>query len=225
MADPVVQLVVLLGSTVTMAVLFGMYMARMITYESRPLEKTLARVENGFYRMVGIDKDQQMSWKEYLLALVVTNAIVAGFVFVMLVTQGVLPVSQGLAGLSPDLAFHTAASFITNTDLQHYAGDQQLSVFSQMVVMTFVMFVAPASGIAAAFAFIRAFIRKNFGLGNFYVDFIRVIVTLLLPVAFVSALLLMFLECRRRYPRRQQLARWRAASRRWSWAPWHPFCP
>ena len=187
------QLAVLLGSTVTMAVLFGTYMARMITYESRPLEKTLARVENGFYKMVGIDKDQQMSWKEYLLALVVTNAIVAGFVFVMLMAQGLLPVSQGLDGFSPDLAFHTAASFITNTNLQHYAGDQQLSVFSQMTVITFIMFVAPASGIAAAFAFIRAFIRKNFGLGNFYVDFIRVIVTLLLPVAFVSALLLVFL--------------------------------
>lgn len=193
MAEPVVQLAVLLGSAVTMAVLFGTYMARMITYESRPLEKTLARVENGFYRMVGIDKDQQMGWKEYLLALVVTNAIVAGFVFVMLMVQGVLPASQGLKGFSPDLAFHTAASFITNTDLQHYAGDQQLSVLSQMVVITFIMFVAPASGISAAFAFIRAFIRKNFGLGNFYVDFIRVIVTLLLPVAFVSALLLMFL--------------------------------
>jgi K+-transporting ATPase ATPase A chain len=176
-----------------MAVLFGTYMARMITYESRPLEKTLARVENGFYRMVGIDKDQQMGWKEYLLALIVTNAIVAGFVFVMLMAQGNLPVSQGLKGFSPDLAFHTAAAFITDTDLQHYAGDQQLSVFSQTVVLTFVMFVAPASGIAAAFAFIRAFIRKNFGLGNFYVDFIRVIVTLLLPVAFVSSLLLIFL--------------------------------
>lgn len=183
----------LLGSSIAMAVLFGTYMARMIAYESRPLEKTLARVENGFYRMVGIDKDQQMSWKEYVLALIVTNAIVAGFVFVMLMVQGILPVSQGLAGFSPDLAFHTAASFITNTDLQHYAGDQQLSVFSQMVVMTFVMFVAPASGIAAAFAFIRAFIRKNFGLGNFYVDFIRIIVTLLVPVAFVSSLLLIFL--------------------------------
>ncbi|WP_218583652.1 potassium-transporting ATPase subunit KdpA, partial [Candidatus Nitrosotalea sp. FS] len=90
-------------------------------------------------------------------------------------------------------AFNTAASFITNTDLQHYAGEQQLSIFSQMVGLIFMMFVAPASGIAAAFAFIRGFIRKEFGLGNFYVDFTRIIITLLLPISFFSALLLLFL--------------------------------
>jgi hypothetical protein len=63
------------------------------------------------------------------------------------------------------LAFHTAASFITDTNLQRYIADQQLSNLSQMIAITFVMFVAPASAIAAAFAFIRSFIRKNFGLG------------------------------------------------------------
>ncbi|MGA9844929.1 MAG: potassium-transporting ATPase subunit KdpA, partial [Nitrososphaeraceae archaeon] len=71
------------------------------------------------------------------------------------------------------------------------AGDQQLSNLSQMIALTFTQFVAPASGIVAAFALIRSFIRKNFGLGNFYVDFIRVIVTLLLPVAVISSLVLM----------------------------------
>jgi K+-transporting ATPase ATPase A chain len=85
-----------------------------------------------------------------------------------------------------------ASSFVTNTNLQHYAGDQHLTVFSQMVLI-FMMFVAPGSGIAAAFAFIRGFIRKNFGLGNFYVDFTRIILTLLLPIAFLSAILLIFL--------------------------------
>ncbi|HET9774196.1 MAG TPA: potassium-transporting ATPase subunit KdpA, partial [Nitrososphaeraceae archaeon] len=82
---------------------------------------------------------------------------------------------------------------ITDTNLQHLAGDQQLSNLSQMIAITFTMFVAPASGIAAAFAFIRSFIRKNFGLGNFYRDFIRIILTLLLPVSFLSALILMVL--------------------------------
>ena len=101
--------------------------------------------------------------------------------------------SPDKSGFSLDLAFNTAASFITDTNLQHYIGDQQLSNLSQMIAITFVMFVAPASGIAAAFAFIRSFIRKNFGLGNFYVDFVRIIITLLLPVAFLSSLLLMVL--------------------------------
>lgn len=192
--DSIVQLCVLFGGSIGAAVLFGLYIARMISYEMRPLEKPLARIENGFYKIIGIDKDKQMTWKEYMFALVLTDGIVTVFIFAIFLIQSMLPTATpGLKGLSIDLAFNTAASFITNTDLQHYVGDQQLSVLSQMIAITFTMFVAPASAMAAGFAFIRAFIRKNFGLGNFYVDFIRVILTLLLPVAFISSLFLMSL--------------------------------
>ena len=187
--DIVIFLVVLAGA-LGLAVIFGRYMARMIVYEKRPLEKTLGRIENGFYHIIGVDKYEQMTWKQYFLALVVTNVIAAGFLMAVLLYQASLPLSPK-PGLSFDLAFNTAASFVTNTNLQHYAGDQQLSNFSQMVGLTFMMFVAPASGIAACFAFVRAFIRKEFGLGNFYVDFTRIIITLLLPIAFFSALLLL----------------------------------
>jgi K+-transporting ATPase ATPase A chain len=117
--------------------------------------------------------------------------LVVVFMILILTLQGYLPSQQNFKGLSLDLAFNTAISFITDTNLQHYAGDQQLSNLSQMIAITFTHFVAPASGIVAAFAFIRSFIRKNFGLGNFYMDFIRVILTLLLPIAAVSSLLLM----------------------------------
>jgi K+-transporting ATPase ATPase A chain len=164
----------------------------MIVYEKRPLEKTLGRIENGFYRIIGVDKYEQMTWKQYFLAITITNIIAAGFLMGVLLYQNDLPLSPK-PDLSLDLAFNTAASFVTNTDLQHYAGDQQLSIFSQMVGLIFLMFVAPASGIASAFAFIRGFIRKEFGLGNFYVDFTRIIITLLLPISFFSALLLLFL--------------------------------
>jgi len=190
---PAIELFVVLGGTIGLSVPFGLYLARMISYEMRPLEAPLARVENGFYKLIGIDKDKQMTWKEYSSALLLTNIIVGAFVFFMFLFQNYLPSSTHVSGFSIDLAFMQAVAFITNTDLQHYAGDQTLSVISQMIPITFAMFVAPASGIAAAFAFIRSFIRKNFGLGNFYVDFIRIILTLLLPVAFVSALLLMVL--------------------------------
>jgi potassium-transporting ATPase potassium-binding subunit len=190
---PAIELFVVLGGTIGLSVPFGLYLARMISYEMRPLEAPLARVENGFYKLIGIDKDKQMTWKEYSWALLLTNIIVGAFVFFMFLFQNYLPSSTHVNGLSIDLAFMQAVAFVTNTDIQHYAGDQILSVISQMVPITFAMFVAPASGIAAAFAFIRSFIRKNFGLGNFYVDFIRIILTLLLPVAFVSALLLMIL--------------------------------
>jgi potassium-transporting ATPase potassium-binding subunit len=190
----IIQLAVTLGGTLALAVPFGLYIARMISYEMRPLERSLAKVENGFFRLIGIDVRRQMNWKEYFFAIVITNGIVAAFVFIILISQHLLPLATpGQTGFSLDLAFHTATSFITDTNIQHYIGDQQLSNLSQMIAITFTMFVAPASGIAAAFAFIRSFIRKNFGLGNFYVDFIRIIITLLLPVAFLSSLLLMVL--------------------------------
>jgi K+-transporting ATPase ATPase A chain len=185
-------LTAVIGGTLGLAVLFGLYLARMIAYETRPLEKTLSRVENRFFRVIGIDKDRQMTWKQYLAALIITNGIAAGFLFSVLMLQESIPIlsEPTRQGFSVDLAFMQAISFVTNTDLQHYAGDQHLTIFSQ-IVLIFMMFVAPASGMAAAFAFIRGFIRKNFGLGNFYVDFTRIILTLLLPVAFLSAILLM----------------------------------
>jgi len=188
----IIQLLVVLIGSLTLAIPFGKYMSRMIVYEKRPLEKTLGKVENKFYNLIGIDKYQQMSWKEYFLALLIVNFIAASFFFGLLVFQQYLPVAAK-DGFSFDLAFHTAISFVTDTNLQHYIGDQDMSILTQMIGITFMMFVAPASGIAAAFAFIRGFIRKDFGLGNFYVDFIRVIVTFLLPIAFISALFLLFL--------------------------------
>ncbi len=134
-----------------------------------------------------------MTWKEYFFALLITNMIVV-IVFTLIFTfQNYLPYSDNIDGLSLDFAFTTAISFITETSLQHYIGEQQLSISSQMLAITFTFFVVPASGIATAFAFIRALIRKNFGLGNFYIDFTRIILTFLLPVAFISSLLLMIM--------------------------------
>ena len=167
-----------MGGTIGLATLFGTYLARMISFETRPLEKTLARVEGGFYKILGINVTRQMSWKEYFFALFLTNMVVLIFIFIILTLQNYLPLSEGKGGLSIDLAFNTAISFITDTNLQHLVGDQQLSNFSQMIALTLGMFVAPASGIAAAFAIIRSLIRKNFGLGNFYVDLTRIIMTL-----------------------------------------------
>ncbi|MGC2381601.1 MAG: potassium-transporting ATPase subunit KdpA [Nitrososphaeraceae archaeon] len=189
--DTIIELAVVLVGTLGMAIPFGLYIARMISFEMRPLEKTLAKVESGFYKLIRIDASKQMTWKQYFFALFLTNMIVAVFIILVLTLQNYLPSHQNFKGLSLDLAFHTAISFVTDTNLQHYAGDQQLSNLSQMIAITFTQFVAPASGIVAAFALIRSFIRKNFGLGNFYVDFIRVIVTLLLPVAVISSLVLM----------------------------------
>jgi potassium-transporting ATPase potassium-binding subunit len=191
--NPIIQFFILMGGTIGLATLFGTYLARMISFEMRPLEKTFAKAESRFYKILGINPTKQMSWKEYFLSLFLIDLVVLIFVVIILTFQNYMPLSEGKGGLSIDLAFNTAIGFIADTDLQHYVGDQQLSNFSQMIALTFTMFVAPASGIAAAFAFIRSFIRKNFGLGNFYVDFIRIIFTFLLPVALVSSIILMMM--------------------------------
>ena len=143
--DTIIQFTILLGGTLGLAIPFGMYIARMISFEMRPLEKTLAKVESGFYRVIGIDATKQMTWKQYFFALFLTNMIVVVFVIFVLTLQNFFPSSQHVNGLPLDLAFHTAVSFVTDTDLQHYAGDQQLSNVSQMIAITFTMFVAPAS--------------------------------------------------------------------------------
>jgi len=191
LVDTITQFAVIILGALGFSLPFGLYIARMISFELRPLEKPLAKVVRGFFKLIGIDADKQMTWKQYFLAVFTTSVISILFVILVLSFQNYLPSSQHVNGLSIDLAFHTATSFITNTDLQHYVGENQLSILSQMIALTFAMFIAPAIGIATAFAFIRGFIRKNFGLGNFYVDFVRVIITLLLPVAFISSLLLM----------------------------------
>jgi K+-transporting ATPase ATPase A chain len=79
--NSIAELIVVLGGTIGLSVPFGLYIARMISYEMRPLEAPLARVENGFYKIIGIDKDKQMTWKEYSLALMLTNVIVGVFIF------------------------------------------------------------------------------------------------------------------------------------------------
>jgi K+-transporting ATPase ATPase A chain len=186
-----IQFAVIFVGALALAIPFGLYIARMISFEMRPLERPLARIERSFFRLIGVDLDKQMSWKEYFLALFITTIISAVFLFLVLYFQNYLPSGQNVQGLSIDLAFHTAMSFVTNTNLQHYVGENQLSILSQMVGLTFMMFCAPAFGIVTAFAFIRSLIRKNFGLGNFYVDFVRVIITLLLPMAFISSIILM----------------------------------
>ena len=91
--DIVILLTVLVGS-LGLAVIFGRYIARMIVYEKRPLEKTLGRVENGFYKIIGVDRYEQMTWKQYFLALIVTNIIAAGFLMAVLLYRTIFHCRQ-----------------------------------------------------------------------------------------------------------------------------------
>ncbi|UFN48485.1 potassium-transporting ATPase subunit KdpA [Roseomonas sp. OT10] len=147
----------------------------------------LRPVEAAFHRLGGIDPGRGQDWKGYALAMLAANA--AGFLllFAILRLQGVLPLNpRGFDGMSPWLAFNTAVSFVTNTNWQAYSGEAAASYLSQMAGFTVQNFLSAATGIALAAAVSRAFARGGVReLGNFWTDFIRVNLYVLLPMSLV----------------------------------------
>ncbi|WP_298814169.1 potassium-transporting ATPase subunit KdpA [uncultured Sphingomonas sp.] len=163
-------------------------------YEGRrtPLHLVLAPVERGFYRLAGVDPGAEQGWRRYALHMLLFNTALLFFTYAVLRLQGVLPGNpQGLAGLSPDLAFNTAVSFTTNTNWQSYAGETTMSNLSQMLGLTIHNFLSAATGIALAFALFRGFARRSAAtIGNFWADVTRITLYLLLPLCIIYALFL-----------------------------------
>ena len=164
----------------------GTVLARMINGVPLPL---VGGVENGLWRVLGI-QNQEMNWRQYLLAILLLNVCGLFVLFAMLMLQGILPLNpQQLPGLSWHLALNTAVSFVTNTNWQSYAGETTLSYFSQMAGLTVQNFLSAASGIAVIFALTRAFARQKMNtLGNAWVDLTRITLWVLLPIALLIAL-------------------------------------
>ena len=163
-------------------------------YEGRrtPLHLVLGPVERGFYALAGIDPSQEQGWRRYALHMLLFNVALLAFTYAVLRLQGVLPGNpQGLAGLSPHLAFNTAVSFTTNTNWQSYGGESTMSNLSQMLGLTIHNFLSAATGIALAFALFRGFARREAkAIGNFWADMTRVTLYLLLPICIVYTLFL-----------------------------------
>ena len=163
-------------------------------YEGRrtPLHVVLGPVERGFYRLAGVDPAQEMGWRRYALHMLLLNVMLMAFTYAVLRLQGVLPGNpQGLAGLTPHLAFNTAVSFTTNTNWQSYAGESTMSNLSQMLGLTIHNFLSAATGIALAFALFRGFSRREAkSIGNFWADMTRITLYLLLPLCIVYGLFL-----------------------------------
>jgi K+-transporting ATPase ATPase A chain len=183
------QVTLLLALVFAAAFPLGRYMAGVFTGGIAFLRP----VERGFCRLIGTDPDHGMGWREYAFALVLLNALHFLILYVILRLQGVLPWNpQGVAGMSPRLAFNTAASFVTNTNWQAYTPESQISYGAQMLGLTVHMFLSAATGIAAAVAVVRAFTAGGLKtLGNFYVDVFRVTAYVLLPIGIVATILLM----------------------------------
>lgn len=164
----------------------GHYIAHAFSNERTGLDRWFGPLENLIYRLCGIRQENQ-SWKQYAMSVVLSNTLMILIVYTIFRIQGMLPLNpSGVASMEPSLAFNTAISFMTNTNLQHYSGETGLSYLSQMIGIVFMMFVAPASLLSVAIAFIRGLAGKP--LGNFFVDLVRGITRILLPIAFVAAL-------------------------------------
>ncbi|KML10801.1 potassium ABC transporter ATPase [Bacillus safensis] len=169
----------------------GIYLEKVFNYEETRLN--LGPVERVIYRLIGVDEKEHMGWKKYVFAVLLSNFIMMILMYGVFRLQKYLPLNpDGIENMSPGLAFNTAASFITNTNWQAYSGENSLSYLSQMIAITFPMFTSAATGFAVAIAFIRGLIGRQDNLGNFYVDLVRSITRVFLPLSFIVALFLIF---------------------------------
>ena len=163
-------------------------------YEGRrtPLHTVLGPIENGFYKLAGIDPNAEQSWRRYAVHMLIFNFVLLLFTYAVLRLQGVLPLNgAGYSGIGADGAFNTAISFTTNTNWQWYSGEAAMSNLSQMLGLTIHNFLSAATGIALAFALFRGFARRNMAtIGNFWADCTRVTLYLLLPICIIYAVLL-----------------------------------
>ncbi|HUX67893.1 MAG TPA: potassium-transporting ATPase subunit KdpA [Terriglobales bacterium] len=179
----------------------GLYMSRVFNGRHTWLRPLLRPLERACYRLAGVDEAAEQHWTQYTLALLAFS--LAGFIFVygIEVLQGhffLNPAHFGTARapawatpMTPDLAFNTAISFVTNTNWQAYAGEATLSLFTQMAALTVQNFVSAAAGLAMSVALIRGFSRREAKtIGNFWVDLTRATLYLLLPLSLAGALFL-----------------------------------
>jgi K+-transporting ATPase ATPase A chain len=171
----------------------GIFMTCVFVRERTFLDPVLRPIERLLYRVTGVDEDHEMRWTEYATAMLLFSGISMLLLYVIQRVQGMLPFNpQHMAGVTPEhLAFNTAASFDTNTNWQAYSGETTMSYFTQMAGLAYHNFTSAATGIVLAIAFIRGIARRQMQtLGNFWVDFVRCCLWVLLPFSVVGALFL-----------------------------------
>jgi potassium-transporting ATPase potassium-binding subunit len=149
------------------------------------------RIERAFYRVMGIDSKADQRWGTYVRSILAFSAVSVLFLYGLERLQHYLPLSVGMAAVTPDTAWNTAASFVTNTNWQNYAGESTMGYLTQMTGLTVQQFLSAAVGLAVAIAMIRGFTRSRTDkLGNFWVDVTRGTVRLLIPLAVVVGIAL-----------------------------------
>ncbi|MEG0229023.1 MAG: potassium-transporting ATPase subunit KdpA [Oscillospiraceae bacterium] len=192
MTATILQYVFYLVLLVVLAIPLDAYIGKVMNGEKTFLSKICVPCEKAIYKLMRIKSDEQMTWKKYAGSVLIFSGIGLVFLFLLQLLQGFLPGNpQGLSGVKWDLSFNTAVSFITNTNWQSYSGESTLSYLTQAIGLSVQNFVSAATGIAVLFALIRGFIKvKTDGLGSFWVDMVRTIIHLLIPLNLIIALCL-----------------------------------
>jgi K+-transporting ATPase ATPase A chain len=170
----------------------GLYLFHVLNGEKTFLQPVLKPVEHIIYRICGIQSEEDQTWPRYTRDLLLFSSVTFVFTYLVLRFQPYLPLNpQNQGEISWHLNFNTSMSFMTNTNWQSYSGESTLSYFSQMIGLTFQNFVSAAVGLAVSIALIRGLSRKEAkGIGNFWVDLVRSILYILLPLSFVFAIIL-----------------------------------
>jgi K+-transporting ATPase ATPase A chain len=190
------QIIVFLLAIVAVTKPLGVYMFRVFEGERQPLPRLLGGLERLCYRLSGVDPRREQTWKEYTFALLAFSAFGLIVTYLIQRLQGALPFNpQHLGAVEPTSAFNTAASFTTNTNWQGYAGESTMSYFTQMAGLAWHNFTSAAAGIGVALALGRGFARRPGPegaktLGSFWVDLIRGIVYVFLPLSVVYTVFL-----------------------------------
>ncbi len=188
----VVQSVIFLAILVLCVKPLGLYMAYVLEGRPAGLNRWLGSVERWIYRLCRIDPGQQMQWKTYAFAMLAFNVLGLVIVYALQRVQHLLPLNPPhLSAVSADSAFNTAVSFATNTNWQGYSGETTMSYLTQMLGLTVQNFVSAASGVAVLAAMIRGFSRREMGsIGNFWVDIVRTVLYIFLPLAIILSIIL-----------------------------------
>lgn len=193
MNTEIIGIVVMFLLSIAIAIPLGKYISKVYGMEKTWLDFIFNPLERLFFKISGIQPEEEMDWKQHLKALLTINFIWFVLGFVILMTQGSLPLNpDNNPSMSADLAFNTVVSFLVNCNLQHYSGETGLTYLGQYWLL-FLQFVSAGTGMAAAVAVFKAFRDKTtITLGNFYNYFVKSCTRILLPISFVVALLLVF---------------------------------
>lgn len=188
------QLILTILIYLVIVIPIGNYLYHIAAGKRTFADPVMDRFDGLIYKISGIRREQGMNWKQYALALLGTNAVMILLGYIVLRVQSIgLFNPNGIGSMEETLSFNTIISFMTNTNLQHYSGESGLSYLSQMLVITFMMFVSAATGYAACIAFVRGLAGKTKdNVGNFFVDLVRVTTRVLLPFSIVGGLLLVW---------------------------------